>query len=80
MKIAKERGAHLFDDAQIVGRGLARPSIGNNIERNPLSLIEDLRPSALDRPDMHEDVLAAFVRPDKSVSLCPRQTTSQFLA
>jgi hypothetical protein len=33
--------------------GLARPSIGNNIERNPLSLIEDLRPSALPRPAAH---------------------------
>jgi hypothetical protein len=44
------------------GRGFACPSISNHIERYCLSLVEPVQPRALDRADVHKDVLAAVVR------------------
>ena len=54
--------------AQIVCRGLSGPSIGHNLERDLLSLIETVHPGAFDRADMHEDVLAAVVRLNEAES------------
>jgi small subunit ribosomal protein S21 len=47
---------------QIVRRGLACPSIGDNVESDLLSLVEDTHASAFDRADVHEDILAAIIR------------------
>jgi hypothetical protein len=54
------------DGAQIVCRGLASPSIGNDLERDLLSLIEAMHPSAFDGADMHEDIPAAVIRLDEA--------------
>jgi hypothetical protein len=54
------------DSLQIVGRGLACPSIGNNVENNLLSLIEGTHASTFDRADVHEDILATIIRLDKA--------------
>jgi hypothetical protein len=50
------------DGAQIVRGGLTRPSISNNVERDLLSLVEVMDPSAFDRADVDEDILAAIIR------------------
>ncbi len=47
---------------QIVRRGLARPSIGDNVECDLLSLVEDTHASAFDCADVHEDILTAIIR------------------
>jgi hypothetical protein len=57
------------EGAQILGRGLARLSISNNLVRDPLSLVESLQPCAFARADVHEDVLAAVIRLDESEAL-----------
>jgi hypothetical protein len=54
------------DSAQIVRRGLACPSIGDNVESDLLSLVEDTHASAFDCADVHEDILAAIIRLDKA--------------
>src|SRR5712691_8146936 len=54
------------DSVQIVRRGLACFSIGNNVESDLLSLVEDTHASAFDRADVHEDILAAIIRLDKA--------------
>jgi len=54
------------DSLQIVRRGLACPSIGNNVESNLLSLAEGTHASAFDRADVHEDILAAVIWLDKA--------------
>jgi hypothetical protein len=50
------------DGTQIVGRGLARPSIGYDLERDLLSLIEAMHSGAFDGADVHEDILASVIR------------------
>src|SRR5258708_18220027 len=57
------------DGAQIVRRGLARLSISNNVESDLLSLVEPAHPSAFDRADMPEDILAAVIRLDEAEAL-----------
>jgi hypothetical protein len=52
--------------AQIVCRGFAGPAIGYNLERNPLSLVEAVHASTFDGADVHEDILAAIIRLDKT--------------
>jgi hypothetical protein len=54
------------DSVQIVRRGLACPSIGNNVESNLLPLVEGTHASAFDRADVHEDILAAIIWLDKA--------------
>jgi hypothetical protein len=49
------------DDLQIVRRGLACLSIGDNVESDLLPLIEETHASAFDRTDVHEDILAAII-------------------
>jgi hypothetical protein len=51
-----------LDSLQIVRRGLACPSIRDNVESDLLSLVEDTQASAFDRADVHEDILAAIIR------------------
>jgi hypothetical protein len=60
---------HRSEGAQIFGRGLARLSISNNLVRDPLPLVESLRPCAFDRANVHEDVLAAVIGLDESEAL-----------
>ena len=55
-----------LDSVQIVRRGLACLSIGNNVESDLLSLVEDTHASAFDRADVHEDILAAIIWLDKA--------------
>ena len=54
------------DSAQIGRRGLTRPSISNNVERDLLSLIESAHACAFDCADVHKDVLAAVMRLDEA--------------
>jgi hypothetical protein len=54
------------DGLQIVRRGLAGLSIGNNVKSDLLSLVEGTHASAFDRADVHEDILAAIIRLDKA--------------
>jgi hypothetical protein len=54
------------DRAQTVRRSLAGPLIGNNLERNLLSLGEATYPGAFHCADVHEDVLAAIIRLDET--------------
>src|SRR5260370_841449 len=54
------------DGAQIFCRGLARPSISNNVEGDLLSFVKTMHPGAFDRADVHEDILAAIIRLDKA--------------
>ena len=42
------------------------PSIGNDLERDLLPLIEAVHPGAFDRADVDEDVVAAFIRLNES--------------
>src|SRR5260370_6990446 len=51
-----------LDSVQIVRRGLACPSIGDNVESDLLSLVENTHASAFDRADVHEDIPAAIIR------------------
>src|SRR5262249_33585783 len=39
------------------------------VERDLLSLIEPLHPGALDRADVHENILAAVIRLDETIAL-----------
>jgi hypothetical protein len=57
------------EGAQILGRGLARLSISNNLVRDSLSLVKSRQPRAFDRANVHEDVLAAVIRLDESEAL-----------
>jgi hypothetical protein len=56
------------NEVQVASLQLACPSIRDNVEGNLLSLIKDLHPSALNRPDMHKDVAPAFIRLDEAVA------------
>ena len=58
-----------LDSVQIVRRGLACLSIGDNVESDLLSLVEDTHASAFDRADVHEDIFAAIVWLDKAEAL-----------
>ena|SRR5215467_890615 len=55
--------------AQIPSRGLAGSSVGNNVKRDLLSLVEAVHPGAFDRADVHEDILAAVIWLDESEAL-----------
>jgi hypothetical protein len=50
-----------LDSVQIIRRGLACPSIGDNVESDLLSLAEDTHASAFYRADVDEDILAAII-------------------
>jgi hypothetical protein len=54
------------DSLQIVSRGLACSSIGNNVEGDFLSLAEGAHAGAFDRADVYEDIFAAIIRLDKA--------------
>src|SRR6266446_6045251 len=58
-----------LDSAEIVGRRLAGLTIGNDLEFDLLSFVEALHAGALDRADMHEDVLAAIIRLNEAEAL-----------
>src|SRR5690606_7047220 len=55
--------------AQIICRGLARPSISDNLERDFLSFVEAVHSGALDGTDVHENILTAVVRLDETEAL-----------
>jgi hypothetical protein len=52
--------------AQIVCRRLSGLAIGNNVERDLLSLIEAVHAGAFDCADMHEDIFAAVLGSNES--------------
>src|SRR5260221_12073588 len=52
--------------AQVVRRGLACPSISNNLERDLLSLVEPRHSGTFDRADVHKDILTAVIRLDEA--------------
>jgi hypothetical protein len=54
--------------AQVVRRGLARPAIGNDIERDLLSLVEAAHSRTLDGADMHEHILAAVIGLNEAIA------------
>jgi len=51
---------------QIVRRRFSGPSIGDNLIRDLLSLVEAVHPSALDGADVHENILAAIIGLDEA--------------
>ena len=55
--------------AQVLCRGLAGLAIGNNLERDFLSLVEAVHPGAFDRADVDKNVLAAIIRLDEAEAL-----------
>jgi hypothetical protein len=54
--------------AQVVRRRLARLAIGNNIERDLLSLVEAAHPGTFDGTDMDEHILAAVIGLNEAVA------------
>ena len=54
--------------AQIRRRGLAGPAIGNNLERDLLSLVEAAHSSTFDGADMDEHILAAVIGLNEAVA------------
>jgi hypothetical protein len=58
-----------LDSAEIVGRRLAGPTVGNDLESDLLSFVKVLHTGAFNRADMHEDVLAAIVRLNEAEAL-----------
>ena len=64
--VTKLKSLAVCRTVQIVRRGLACLSIGDNVEGDFLSLVEDTHASAFDRADVHEDILAAIIRLDKA--------------
>ncbi len=52
--------------AQIIRGGFARSSIGHDLKRDLLSLVETVQSGAFDRADMHENILAAIIRLDET--------------
>jgi hypothetical protein len=56
------------DSAQILCRGLAALSIGDDFEFDLLSFVQPMHPGAFNRADMHEHVLAAIVRLNEAES------------
>jgi hypothetical protein len=69
MKRSDIRGDAGSDGAQIIRRRLSGPTVGNDVERNLLALIEALHAGAFDRADMHEYVLPAALRLNESIAL-----------
>ncbi len=74
------------EGTQILGRGLSGPSIGYDFEGNLLSFIEAIQAGALNRADMHKDILAAVLGLDEAEALltvkpldCSRQNGGIFL-
>src|SRR5215470_6813583 len=57
------------DGAQIVGRGLTRLPVSNNVECDLLSFVEPMHPGAFDRADVHEDIFTAVIRLDEAEAL-----------
>jgi hypothetical protein len=51
---------------QIIRRRFSGPSVGDNLIKDLLSLVEALHPSALDGADMHENILAAVIGLDEA--------------
>jgi hypothetical protein len=64
---------------QIACRGLACPSIGDNVESNLLSLVEDTHAGACDRADMHEHILAAIIRLNEAEAFLVNEPLSRLL-
>jgi hypothetical protein len=64
--VTKLKSLAVCRTVQIVRRGLACLSIGDNVEGDFLSLVEGTHTSAFDRADVHEDILAAVIRLDKA--------------
>jgi hypothetical protein len=51
---------------QIVRRRFSGPSVGDNLIKDLLSLVEAVHPSALDGADVHENILAAVIGLDEA--------------
>jgi hypothetical protein len=61
--------ARRSEGAQVLGRGLACSSVGNNVKGNLLSLVEAVHPSAFDRADVYEYILATVIWLNESKAL-----------
>src|SRR5258705_6913999 len=59
----------LSNGLQVLGRRLPGLTVVDDFEGDLLAFLELVEPSALDRADVDEDVLAAILRLDKSVAL-----------
>ena len=51
---------------QIIRRGFAGPSIGDDVVGDFLSLVEAVKSGALDGADVHEDILASVIGLDEA--------------
>jgi hypothetical protein len=47
-----------LDSSQILGRGLARLAVANDLERDLLPFVEVAHPGLLDRADVDEDIFS----------------------
>src|SRR5205085_10322367 len=59
----------LSNGLQVLGRRLPGLTVVDDFEGDLLAFLELVEPSALDRADVDEDVLAAILRLDKSIAL-----------
>jgi hypothetical protein len=57
------------DRAEILRRGLARSSVGNDVIRDLLSIVEGVHPGALNSAGVHKDILAAVIWLDESIAV-----------
>src|SRR6478735_11335643 len=64
-----QNGARALADAEIVSRGLAAATIGDDVERDLLTFVEGREASALDGADVHEHVLVAVIRLNETKTL-----------
>jgi hypothetical protein len=59
----------LSDGAKLIGRQLAALAIGRHLIGNGLVLVESAKARTFDSADVNEDILAAIVRLNESVTL-----------
>src|SRR6478735_2755011 len=64
-----QNGAWALADAEIVSRRLAAAAVGDDVERDLLTLVEGGEASALDGADVNEHVLLAVIRLDETITL-----------
>src|SRR5262245_53365757 len=59
----------VLGSAQVVGRGLAGPTIRHDVEGDLLSFVETAHPRAFNSADMNKDVFSALIRLNEAEAL-----------
>jgi hypothetical protein len=55
-----------LDGAQVLSGGLSRPTVGDNVKRHLLPLVEAAHACAFNRADMNEDIFVTAIRLNKA--------------